>query len=297
VVPTATHHGFFSSEFLAQLERLTLASRRTFRGRVKGERRSPRKGQSVEFADYRPYGIGDDLRYVDWNIYGRLERLHVKLFVDEEDLCVHLLVDGSSSMAFGQPTKLRYAARVAAALGFVGLVSLERVGIGVLREKVSEGWAPTRGRNQFVTLVDFLSRLEAGGATSLNRGLSDYAVRAREPGLAVLISDLLDPAGFEIGVRALLERRFEVHVIHVLAAEELHPTLAGDLRLQDSESDAMLEITVDGEALRGYRQRLGQFLQRVEDFCRSQEIGYRRVSTEIPVEEFVLSHLRGLVLG
>jgi len=221
----------------------------------------------------------------------------VKLFVDEEDLCVHLLVDGSSSMAFGQPTKLRYAARVAAALGFVGLVSLERVGVGVLREKVSEGWAPTRGRNQFVTLVDFLSRLEAGGATSLNRGLSDYAVRAREPGLAILISDLLDPAGFEVGVRALLERRFEVHVIHVLAAEELHPTLAGDLRLRDSESDAMLEITVDGEALRGYRQRLGQFLQRVEDFCRAQEIGYRRVSTEIPVEEFVLSHLRGLVLG
>ncbi|MGH7307585.1 MAG: DUF58 domain-containing protein [Candidatus Rokuibacteriota bacterium] len=296
-MPAATHHGFFSSEFLAQLERLTLASRRTFRGRVKGERRSPRKGQSVEFADYRPYGIGDDLRYVDWNIYGRLERLYVKLFVDEEDLCVHLLVDGSTSMAFGQPTKLRYAARVAAALGFVGLVSLERVGIGVLREKVSDGWAPTRGRSQFVALVDFLSRLQAGGATSLNRGLSDYAMRAREPGLAILISDLLDPAGFEIGVRALLERRFEVHVIHVLAAEELHPTLAGDLRLHDSESDATLEITVDGEALRGYRQRLGQFLQRVEDFCRSQEIGYRRVSTEIPVEEFVLSHLRGLVLG
>jgi uncharacterized protein (DUF58 family) len=297
LVPAATHHGFFTSEFLAQLERLTLASRRTFRGRVKGERRSPRKGQSVEFSDYRPYGIGDDLRYVDWNIYGRLDRLHVKLFVDEEDLCVHLLVDGSSSMGFGRPTKLRYAARVAAALGFVGLVSLERVGVGVLREKVSEGWAPTRGRNQFVALVDFLSRVEAGGATSLNRGLSDYAVRAREPGLAIIISDLLDPAGFESGVRALLERRFEVHVIHVLTAEELHPTLAGDLRLHDSETGELLEITVDGEALRNYRHRLGQFLQRVEDFCRSQEIGYRRVSTELPVEEFVLSHLRGLVLG
>jgi uncharacterized protein (DUF58 family) len=296
-VPAATYRGFFSPEFLAQLERLTLASRRTFRGRVKGERRSPRKGQSVEFSDYRPYGMGDDLRYVDWNIYGRLNRLHVKLFVDEEDLCVHLLVDGSSSMAFGEPTKLRYAARVASALGFVGLVSLERVGVGVLREKVTEGWAPTRGRNQFVTLVDFLARLEADGVTNLNRGLSDYARRAHEPGLAIVISDLLDPGGFESGVRALLERRFEVHVIHVLAAEELQPTLAGDLRLHDSETDSMLEITVDGEALRRYRQRLGEFLQRVEDFCRSQEIGYRRVSTETPVEEFVLSHLRGLVLG
>ncbi len=293
---TATHHGFFSPEFLAQLERLSLASRRAFRGRVKGERRSPRKGQSVEFSDYRPYGIGDDLRYVDWNIYGRLDRLHVKLFVDEEDLCLHLLVDGSKSMDFGRPTKLRYAARLAAAVGFVGLVNHERVGVGVLREKVSEGWPPTRGRNQFVALVDFLATLRAGGSTSLNQGLANYAMRAREPGLALLISDLLDPAGFESGVRTLLERRFEVHIVHVLAAEEVHPTLAGDLRLQDSESGEIREITADGEALKGYRERLGHFLERVEAFCRAQEIGYRRVTSEIPVEEFVLSHLRGLVL-
>src|SRR2546427_7541596 len=137
----------FSSEFLAQLERLALLSRRVFRGRVRGERRSPRRGHSVEFCDYRAYGVGDDLRYVDWNIYARLDRLHVKLFVDEEDLCLHLLVDASNSMDFGQPTKLAYAARLAAAIGFVGLVNLERVGVGVLREKVSEGWPPVRGRN------------------------------------------------------------------------------------------------------------------------------------------------------
>jgi uncharacterized protein (DUF58 family) len=296
-VPTATHRGFFTPEFLAQLERLTLASRRSFRGRTKGERRSPRKGQSVEFSDYRPYGIGDDLRYVDWNIYGRLDRLHVKLFVDEEDLCLHLLVDASNSMDFGQPTKLAYAARVAAAVGFVGLVSLERVGVGVLREKVTEGWAPTRGRNQFAALVDFLVKVAAGGATSLNQGLANYAMRAREPGLALIISDLLDPAGYEAGIRALLERRFEVHVVQILAPEELNPGLAGDLRLHDSETGEAREITVDGEALRAYRHRLAGFLERAEAFCRSKEIGYRRVSTETPVEEFVLSHLRGLVLA
>src|SRR5262249_45518605 len=147
-------------EFLAQLERLSLMSRRTFRGRVKGERRSPRKGQSVEFSDYRAYGVGDDLRYVDWNIYGRLDRLHVKLFVDEEDLCLHLLLDASASMNFGQPSKLEYGIRLAAALGFVGLVNLERVGVGVLREQVAEGFPPTRGRNHFMALVDFLSRLQ-----------------------------------------------------------------------------------------------------------------------------------------
>lgn len=294
---TATHHGFFTPDFLAQLERLSVASRQTFRGRVKGERRSPRKGQSVEFSDYRPYGVGDDLRYVDWNIYGRLDRLHVKLFVDEEDLCLHLLVDASNSMAFGEPTKLAYASRLAAAVGFVGLVNLERVGVGVLREKVSEGWPPVRGRNQFVALVDFLAALKPGGATSLNEGLGNYAMRAREPGLVLLVSDLLDPNGFETGVRALLERRFEVHIVHLLAAEELNPTLGGDLRLHDSETGEVRELTVDGEALRAYRQRLAGFLERVEGFCRAQEIGYRRASTDTPLEEFVLSHLRGLVLA
>src|SRR5207247_6373644 len=153
-VAADTRHVFFSPEFLAQLERLSLLSRRAFRGSVKGERRSPRRGHSVEFADYRAYGHGDDLRYVDWNIYGRLDRLHVKLFVDEEDLCLHLLLDASASMDFGAPTKLEYGARLAAALGFVGLVGGEGVGVGGLREGGGEGCLPARGRSQVAGLLD-----------------------------------------------------------------------------------------------------------------------------------------------
>ena len=286
----------FSSEFLAQLERLALLSRRVFRGRVRGERRSPRRGHSVEFCDYRAYGVGDDLRYVDWNIYGRLDRLHVKLFVDEEDLCLHLLLDASASMDFGAPTKLEYGARLAAALGFVGLVGMERVGVGVLRERVVEGWSPTRGRNQVVNLFEFLGRVGPAGGTSLNDGLGNYAMRAREPGLAVVVSDLMDPAGFETGVRALLERRFDVHLVHVLAPEEMDPELAGDLRLVDAETGETRELSVDGEALRTYRERLRQFLERVETFSRTQEIGYHRVTTDTPVEEFVLAQIRGRLL-
>jgi len=296
-VATATRESFFTSDFLAQLERLTLASRRAFRGRSRGERRSPRKGHSVEFCDYRAYGLGDDLRYVDWNVFGRLDRLHVKLFVDEEDLCLHLLVDASRSMDFGRPTKLSYAVRLAAALGFVGLVNLERVGVAVVRDRLSEGWPPTRGRSQFPALLDFLAGVKPAGTTSLNDGLGHYAMRAREPGIAVLISDLMDPGGFESGVRALLERRFEVHVVHLLDAEELDPSMAGDLRLQDSETGEVRDLTVDGEALRVYRQRLHQFLERIESFCRSQEIGYRRLTTDAPLETFMLSQLRGLVLA
>src|SRR3989475_5978889 len=227
----ATRHAFLTSEFLAQLERLSLLSRRIFRGRVKGERRSLRRGHSVEFCDYRAYGVGDDLRYVDWNIYGRLDRLHVKLFVDEEDLCLHLIVDASASMNFGSPTKLDCAVRIAAALGFVGLVNLERVGVGVLRDRVAEGWPPTRGRSQVAGLLDLLAGVGPAGGTSLNEGLGNYAARARQAGLAVVISDLLDPAGDESGVRRVLGRRFGVHLVHVLAPEGMNPELAGDLRL------------------------------------------------------------------
>ena len=286
-----------SAEFLAQLERFALLSRRAFRGRVKGERRSPRKGSSVEFSDYRPYGVGDDLRYVDWNIYGRLDRLYLKLFVDEEDLCLHLLLDASASMDFGEPSKLEYSARLAAALGFVGLVNLERVGVGVLRERMAEGWNPARGRNQVLPLMEFLGRLRPSGTTSLGDGLAQYALRTREAGVAVLISDLMDPAGYERGLKVLLERRFDVHVIHVLAADEMNPAFGGDLRLVDAETGELRDLTLDGEALRVYRQRLHEFLERAEQFCRGKEISYYHVVTDTPVESFVLSQLKGLLLS
>jgi uncharacterized protein (DUF58 family) len=296
-VRAGERHSFFTPEFLAQLERLTLASRRVFRGRVKGERKSPRRGHSVEFCDYRAYGVGDDLRYVDWNAYARLDRLHVKLFVDEEDLCLHLLVDASASMDFGSPTKLDYAVRLAAALGFVGLVGLERVGVGILRERVAEGWAPTRGRNQFPALLDFLTHLKPAGPTRLNDAMAAYALRARESGLAVIISDLLDPVGFEAGVRALMERRFDIHLIHLLDPEEMTPDFSGDFRLTDAETGEVQEISVDREAIRAYREKLHAFLERAEGFCRTHEIGYHRVITDTPVEEFVLAQLKGLVLA
>jgi len=286
-----------SPDFLAQLERFALISRRTFRGRVKGERKSPRKGSSVEFSDYRAYGVGDDIRYVDWNIYGRLDRLYLKLFVDEEDLCLHLLVDASASMDFGEPSKLAYGAQLAAALGFVGLVNLERVGVGVLRERMAEGWSPARGRNQVLPLIEFLARLVPSGTTSLNDGLSQYALRAREAGLVVVISDLLDPEGYERGLKALLERRFDVHVIHVLSPDEMNPRFGGDLRLLDAETGELRDLTLDGEALRAYRQRLHDFLGRAEQFCLRHEISYHRVVTDSPVEAFVLGQLKGLLLS
>lgn len=287
---------FFSNAFLLQLERLDFVSKRTHAGRVKGERKSPRRGSSVEFADYRPYEIGDDLRYVDWNAFGRLDRLYLKLFVDEEDLCVHLILDASASMDFGRPSKFEYGVHLAAALAFIGFVNLERVGVAVFRDRVSEGWLPTRGRNQFLPVEEFLANLVPGGATAFSEALKEYALRTKDPGVAVVISDLLDPAGYESGLRALMERRFDIHVVHVLSRDELHPPFGGDLELVDAESGEVREVSVDAETLRAYERQLGAFLAGVEGFCRANELTYSRVSTDLPLEDLLLRRLKGTLL-
>lgn len=288
--------GLLSADFLARLERLALVSRRPVRGWAAGDRRSRRPGHSVEFCDYRAYGAGDDLRYVDWNVYARTDRLHVKLFVDDEDMCLHLLVDASASMAWGEPSKLRWAATMAAALGFVGLSSAERVGVGILREQLSEGWAPTRGRSRIPALFDFLGTLGGGGITSLNRALAGYAARAKGSGLVVLISDLLDPGGYEAGLNALLERQLEVQVIHVLSPDEMNPDLRGDLRLVDHETGDARLLSLDSRTLAAYREQLRGFIEAAESFCGRRSILYQLATSDVAVEEMVLGQLCGKLL-
>jgi uncharacterized protein (DUF58 family) len=287
---------FFSDSFLVQIERLGFVSRRSHVGRVKGERKSPRRGSSVEFADYRPYEVGDDLRYVDWNAFGRLDRLYLKVFMEEEDLCVHLLLDASASMDFGEPHKFRYATRLVSGLAFIGLVNLERVAVGVFRDRVSEGWLPTRGRNQYLPVEEFLAGLRPGGTTAFSDALRQYALRARDTGVAVVVSDFLDPAGYEQGLRALMERRFDIHVIHLLAPDELRPALGGDLELVDAESGELREVSVDAETLRAYHARLNEFLSGIEGFCKANEIQYHRVATDVGLEDVFLRRLKGSLL-
>jgi uncharacterized protein (DUF58 family) len=295
--PLATApEGLFSNTFLIQLERLGFVARRSHVGAVKGERRSPRRGSSVEFADYRPYEVGDDLRYVDWNAFARLNRLYLKLFIDEEDLCIHLLLDASGSMDYGTPNKFRYAVRLAAALAFIGFTDLERVGVAVFRDRVAEGWLPTRGRNQFLPIQEFLAGLTPGGTTAFNDALRQYAQRAKDSGIALVISDFLDPSGYSAGLRALMERRFDIHVLHLLAPEELRPPLGGDLELVDAETGEIREVSVDAEAIRAYERQLGTFLSGIEAFCRTNELQYVRITTDTPVEDLLLRRLKGTLL-
>jgi uncharacterized protein (DUF58 family) len=286
-------------KFTAQLASLSLVARHVRAGQFQGERRSTKRGTSVEFADYRNYTRGDDLRRVDWNIYARLERPYVKLFEEEEDLAVHLLIDGSASMDWGGEdqgeetwNKWRYARQLAAALGTVALSGGDHLTLVALPQVRAPVLGPTRGRGHVLRFFDRLADLQASGVTDLNRSLRTYALSGGRPGLVVLISDLFSPSGTIDGLTALAGRGHEVVVLHVLSPDEVDPPLGGDLRLLDVETGDPQEVTIDGGMRDLYRRRLAAWREEIRAACRGRDVHYLPVETDTPFERVVLTDLR-----
>jgi len=277
--------------FLRQLESLQLVSRRIFAGRLRGERRSKRKGSSIEFAEYREYSPGDDLRYLDWNAYARLDRLFLKQFMEEEDLSIYLLLDCSASMGFGAPSKLDWARRFAAALGYIGLTTFDRVGTTAIGDNALSPLRPVRGRAQAIALFEWLERLEPAGRTGLFESLRRFTLRTRQPGLAIVCSDFLDP-DWRRGLLTLVHRKFDLLCVQVLDPTEVNPALAGDLKLVDSETGETREITVTGALLRTYKRRLAAFQADLHAFGNRYGARVLGVTTDQPVETVVLKTLR-----
>src|SRR5436305_2219389 len=254
-------------QFLARLEQLELVSRKIFLGRLKGERRSKRKGQSVEFADFRNYVVGDDLRFLDWNLFARLDRLFIRLFMEEEDLHFYVLLDNSLSMDFGMPTKLHYARQVAAALGFIGLVNLDRVVVEAFNDRLTQSMPAARGRRSLWRVLDFLQNIEPAGPSDLHRALRTFSLKCSGKGVVILISDLMDKGGYEEALRYLIARQLDIYVIQVLSQEEIEPEVVGDLKLVDVEDEDVAEITVSGPLLKRYKQNLAAFRSGLHEFC------------------------------
>ncbi len=277
--------------FLARLARLRLLVGRRFAGTAGGSRLSMRRGASVEFADHRPYAAGDDIRRIDWNAYARLEELVLRLYVAEEDIHVYLLVDTSASLSLGEPSKLEVARRVAAALGYLGLAGSERVSVMPYAERLKRPMPPMRGRAKVGSLMRYLAGLEAGGGTNLQRAVDGLLARRPRPGLVILLSDLLDRAGYERPIDRLLAAHFEVAVFHVLNREELEPELGGDLTLVDSETQGEVRVTLDARALGAYRARLDAFLDGARSYCRKRGIAYMLVPDE-NFEDALVRYLR-----
>jgi uncharacterized protein (DUF58 family) len=294
---STVNSSLLSPELLVQLEKLELVSRKVFRGRMKGERRSKRKGQSVEFADFRNYVHGDDLRFIDWNTYARLDRLFLKLFFEEEDLHFYTLIDASDSMNFGDPTKLQYAKQLAAALGFIGLIRSDRVRIETVGQPVRQPGLVFRGRRSLWRMLDYLEHIEPGERVSLSQGVKNFCLRNSGKGIVVLISDLMDKQGYQDALRYLVARQMDAYVIHTLSQEELEPDVKGDLRLIDCEDDDVAEITVSAPLLKRYQQTLAAFVSGAREFCNRRGMSYLLAKNQLPVDQLVSSYLRqrGLV--
>ncbi len=300
------------ARLVAQLSRLDIASKKVFSGKMKGERRSKRRGESVEFADHRPYVSGDDLRRLDWHILARLDRLFLKLFLEEEDLSLHLIVDASSSMDCGQPNKFLFAQRTAAALGFIGLHNLHRVACSVLAgaspdvaARVREGTLgedetlppmstlrDVRGRRRVHDLARFLCAIEPAGGAGFAENARRIALSRRGRGVCVVISDFFFKDGYEDGLRFLLGRGYDVFAIQVLSPQETDPDIAGDLRLRDIEDADRAEVTISAPLLKRYKQNLAAYCDTLRTFCARREITLLTVRTDTPMDALILDTFR-----
>jgi uncharacterized protein (DUF58 family) len=295
-------------ELLRRLEQFQLLAARRAKSSAKGERRSRARGQSVEFADYRNYVHGDDFRYLDWNLYGRLERLFLKLYEEERELPVRIFLDASESMTFGEPRKFDFARQVAAAIGYVALSGFDRVSVipfpnqtndantdpgARIAELAARGaLRAVRGKRSAIQFFQNLGTLTAGGAANLNEALRRGALEARQAGVAVVLSDFLDPAGYESGLNALVGRGFQVDLVQILAPDELSPSTFGDLRLVDSESGATQEVTFGRFRLKAYRQTVQNFMQRLREFCQARGINFFTASSNTDLQDLLLKQLR-----
>jgi uncharacterized protein (DUF58 family) len=290
-----------------RFEPLTLSARTIRAGSMKGERRSVKRGTSIEFADYRNYVPGDDLRKLDWNVYARLEKPYIKLLEDEEDLAVHLLLDASASMnwpnaeeteAGGNPehNKLLFARRLFAALAYISLSTGDRLMLTAMNDRGTNYFGPSRGRAQTVSMLRYTHRLEAKGVTDLNFALRQYAIREKRAGLVFIISDMFSPSGYVEGLNTLLGKGHEVCILHVLSPDEITPPVAGDLRLLDIETGDAQEITIDAGMRSIYQQRLTSWLDAIRDDCARKGVHYLMAQTDTPFEKVILFELRKLGL-
>ena len=281
----------FSEEFLRKLERIKILSRKGIKGPTRGEHAASRSGTSLDFLDYRKYQVGDDFRYVDWNVYGRSDKLFLKLFKSEEDLSIHILLDASRSMGEGSPAKFFYAKRLAAALSYIGLANLDRVGLASFRQKLENVYTPQRGQKSYSHLMKFLKEVLVEGETDINASLTDYAETCKRPGVAVIMSDLLDPKGINQGLESLLIRKFDIIIFHILDHEELSPSMKGYFIIEEVETHETRKMNLDSGLIKLYQDRMEMYLKRIRDFCYNRGINYYLCDTQVPVEDFLIRYL------
>ena len=285
----------FDEEFMARLELLQVIARRLFRGRQRAERKTRKVGSGLEFADHRDYSPGDDIRYLDWKVFVRLRHAFIRLFEEDEDLPIRIVIDVSDSMSTRGGRKLRYAQQVGAALAYVGLANLDRVGLVCMSGTTHRNLPAVRGKGRIFRVFEFLRAVEPGGPTDIRQGCSRVAAQATQPGLTVVLSDFYDLEGAFEGMNMLRFRRHDpvaIQVIDPFEADPTHSGLRGDVTLVDCEGGDNRDITLSPRALQNYKEAHERFCGRLENNCRSRGIPYVRASIDVPFDDLVLRMFR-----
>lgn len=283
------------SELMARLEQVDVMSRKIFAGKLQGERRSKKRGQSVEFADFRQYTHGDDLRFVDWNIYARLDKLFIKLFLEEEDLSLIIAIDTSRSMDWGNPNKFIYCQKLAMALSYIGLVNQNRVTLFSFNSNGLKPLPNLRGRRRTREVGSWLLDLEPEGGSNFDNAMRSIALTRQGKGVMLVLSDFLFKEGYEQGLRYLGGGGYDSYCMQVLSPEEVDPAaagLTGDLRLTDIEDDEIKEVTVSGALVKRYKEKLNAYCNELRDFCVRRGMMHVTIDTKTDINTLLLDYLR-----
>lgn len=288
----------FTPAFLTQLETLRLRTRKEFLGSHPGSYSSPRRGTSLEFADYRRYTPGDDLRYLDWGIFARSDRLYVKLFREEVDLFAYVFIDASASMGYpSHEAKFLPASHVALALCYVILANHDHVKLHLLQDQ-SRASPFFRGRRRMADCVNFATSATPAGELDLAASLNDHLQRLRRPGKAILISDFLMPAAaYQKGLNLLRSFNLDIAAIQILSRREVEPSFTnGSLALVDSESQREINFSWNANARRDYQARLAHHNLELKSFCHQSGVHYSLYVNDRDLSDFIFATLPAIGL-
>lgn len=293
-MPEAIEDLLIGPSLLKKIERLELVSRRLYHGSQSGARKSRSRGSGMEFADHRDYSPGDDFRTIDWNVYARLDNLTVKIFETEQNLSVSILVDTSASMGFGGPSKLHFAASVAAALAYLSLVNEDATTICGISDSIRDMVSSATQSLSPAQIFEFCAGLSPAGETHLDETIKSFAFHSQRPGLLFVLSDFLTPGRLEDTLQPLVYAGYDICGLQILAAEELNPDLAGEMDIVDSETGDTVPLTVRGDTRARYQDSLEQFLRRTEQALKTSYANYLHVTNERPIEQVIMYDLRGV---
>ena len=276
----------FDSDFLRKLEQLVISSKITLADGASGNRKSRAKGSSVEFSDYREYSIGDDFKRIDWNAYGRFEKLFIKLFMEEREAPVHIFLDNSKSMDWGEPNKSIASRRLAAALSYISLCSYDRVSLVCLNSTVDKYKSDLRGKNSFSQILNLMENLDYSGTTDIYNTIAKYNLKSGK-GISIIISDLFTKGNLLDMINYLQFKKQEVYICHMLAPQEVSPEIGMSLRLIDNETGEFRDVTSSPDLIKTYKKVYNGFITKIEDLCAGRGVNYIFMDTSIPAEKMV----------